>query len=109
MQIGNARNVMTEEIIYTGAYELTAKSPSNAGPKPIVASQNMKNVETAYERLFSEVFLVTIVVHAELRVPNPNAAQTAQITTVMLDGATAINKSPMLCAMIPTTQIIKSP
>ena len=48
-QIGNARNVIIDEIIYIGAYPVLGdtNNPSNAGPKPIVASQNMKNVESA--------------------------------------------------------------
>ena len=88
---------------------MDANTPSNAGPKPIVASQKMKNVETAYERRCSEIFLVTIVVQAEFKVPKPNAAHIAQITTVHVDGQNAIKNSPTACAIIPTTQTIRSP
>ena len=52
---------------------------------------------------------MTIVVHAELRVPKPNAAHTAQTITVNVDGKTAIKNSPTDCATIPTTHIIISP
>jgi hypothetical protein len=40
---------MNDDMKYSGAYPVLAdtKLPSNAGPKPIVASQNMKNVDTA--------------------------------------------------------------
>ena len=85
------------------------KLPRSAGPNPIVPSQNMKNVEIAYDLRSGGVFRVTMVVQAELSVPKPKAAQTAQMITVRFDGATAIRKSPMLCATIPTIQIIKSP
>ena len=49
MQIGNANMVMTDEIIYSGAYPVAEDTniPKSAGPKPIVASQNMKNVDSA--------------------------------------------------------------
>ena len=50
-----------------------------------------------------------MVVQAELSVPKPKAAQTAQTITVTGDGATAIKNNPMHCAIIPTTHIIKSP
>ena len=72
------------------------KLPKNAGPKPIVASQKIKNVDNAYERRETREFLVTIVVHAEFNVPKPKATQTAQIKTVQYDGAHAIKKIPML-------------
>ena len=110
-QIGNAKNVIIDEIIYIGAYPVLGDTnkPSNAGPKPIVASQKMKNVERAYERLCSGVFLVIIAVQAEFRVPNPNAAQTAHIMTVTFDGTNAISIKPIDCATIPTTQTILSP
>ena len=38
-----------DEMKYNGAYPVAedTNSPNNAGPKPIVASQNMKNVERA--------------------------------------------------------------
>ena len=45
----------------------------------------MKNVDTAYDLRFSDVFLVTIVVQAELRVPKPRAAHTAHIMTVTVE------------------------
>ena len=85
------------------------KLPKSAGPKPIVASQKMKNVDNAYERREIGEFLVTIVVHAEFNVPKPRATQTAHINTVICEGAQAIKKIPMLWARIPTTQIIMSP
>lgn len=69
----------------------------------------MKNVEIAYGLRLEGVFLVTMVVHAELRVPKPKAAQTAHITTVKSDGITAIKNNPTDWAMIPTIQIIISP
>ncbi len=50
-----------------------------------------------------------IAVQAEFKVPKPNAAQIAQIMTVMFDGITAIRNSPIDWAIIPTTQTIKSP
>ena len=83
--------------------------PSNAGPKPMVASQNMKNVDKAYERRCSGVFLVMIAVPAEFRVPKPKAAQIAHIMTVTFEGANAISIKPIDCATIPTTQTILSP
>ncbi len=48
-QIGNARIVIIEDIKYTGEYPVLADTnrPKSAGPKPIVASQNMKNVDNA--------------------------------------------------------------
>lgn len=72
---------MNEDMKNTGAYPEPAdtKLPSSAGPNPIVASQNMKNVDTAYERRLSDTLRVTIVVHAEFNVPNPRAQHTAQI------------------------------
>ena len=80
--------VIIDEMKYTGAYPVAADTndPRSAGPKPIVASQNMKNVDIAYDLRCCETFLVMIAVLAELRVPNPRAAQMAQITTVMFDG-----------------------
>ena len=57
--------------------------PSNAGPKPIVASQKIKKVERAYGRLVSDEFLVTIVVQAEFKVPKPKERHTAQMSTVI--------------------------
>lgn len=78
--------VIIEEIKYTGAYPLAATIPKSAGPKPIVASQNIKKVETAYDLRFWETFLVTMAVHAELRVPKPKAAHTAQTITANADG-----------------------
>ena len=41
--------VIIEDMKYTGAYPVAADTndPKSAGPKPIVASQNMKNVDTA--------------------------------------------------------------
>ena len=83
--------------------------PSNAGAKPIVASQKIKKVERAYGRLVSEEFLVTIVVQAEFNVPKPNERHIAQMNIVTYEGAIAIRKIPALCAMIPVTQIIMSP
>ena len=71
------------------------KLPSNAGPKPIVASQKIKKVDNAYDLRFLDAFLVTIVVHAELNVPKPKAAQTAQIITVIFEGIHAIKKRPI--------------
>ena len=50
-----------------------------------------------------------IAVQAEFNVPKPNAAQIAQIITVMFDGITAIRNNPIDWAMIPTTQTIMSP
>ena len=102
---------MIEDMKYNGAYPVLAdtKHPKSAGPNPIVASQKMKNVERAYERRCSGVFLVMIAVQAEFRVPKPKAAPIAQITTVTVEGYIAIKKSPMLCAKIPVTQTIKSP
>lgn len=94
MQNGSAIRVISEDTKYIRAYPLNANMPRNAGPKPIAASQNMKNVETAYDRRFCGVFRVTIVVHAEFNVPNPRAAQTAQITTVSADGIHAIKNNP---------------
>ena len=96
---------------YNGAYPVLAdtKQPNNAGPKPIVASQNMKNVESAYDLRCSGVFLVMIAVQAEFRVPKPNAAQIAHIMTVMFEGTNAISIKPIDWAMIPTTHTILSP
>lgn len=102
---------MNEDIRYTEAYPPLAdtKQPRSAGPKPIVASQKIKNVETAYDFLCSDAFLVTIVVHAELSVPKPSAAHTAHTNTVTVDGMTAIKNNPIACAVIPKTQISMSP
>ena len=50
-----------------------------------------------------------MVVQAEFRVPKPKAAHMAQIITVTFDGIHAIKNKPILCAIIPVTQIILSP
>ena len=87
-QIGKAKRVIIEDMKQTGAYPVAADTnePRSAGPKPIVASQKMKNVDIAYDRRCSETFLVMIAVLAELSVPNPRAAHIAQIITVTFDG-----------------------
>ena len=102
---------MIDETIYIGAYPVLAdtKQPKRAGPKPIVASQKMKNVERAYDLRCSGVFLVMIAVQAEFKVPKPKAAQIAHIITVTFDGTNAISIKPIDCAIMPTTQTILSP
>ena len=69
----------------------------------------MKNVETAYGRRLSEVFLVTIVVQAEFKVPKPKAQHTEHIKTVTTEGIQAIKNKPIVCAIMPVTQTILSP
>ena len=80
--------VIIDEMKQTGAYPVLADTndPKSAGPKPIVAAQNMKNVDIAYDLRCSDTFLVMIAVLAELSVPNPRAAHIAQIMTVTFDG-----------------------